>query len=77
MLFQTTYINKLLVKYVMHNCKKSLLPFKHRAPLSQDQCPKTFEKKYHMKKLPYASMVGNLIYEMLCTIPKFALLQEW
>ena len=54
------HIDKLLVKYVMQNSKKGLL-------LSQDQCPKTIEKKDHMKVVvPYALTVGNLIYAMLC-----------
>ncbi|KAL6334186.1 hypothetical protein AAG906_006771 [Vitis piasezkii] len=37
-LSQTTYIDKLLVKYVMQDSKKGLLPFRHGVPLSQDQC---------------------------------------
>ena len=48
-LFQATYINKALVKYVMQNSKKGLLPFKHEIPLSLDQCPKTLGEKEHMQ----------------------------
>ena len=38
-LSQATYIDKLLVKNVMQDSKKGLLPFKHGIPFSQDQCP--------------------------------------
>ena len=47
-LSQVTYIDKLLVKYVMQDSKKGLLPFRHVIPFSQDQYPKTLEKKEHM-----------------------------
>ncbi|KAL6311867.1 hypothetical protein AAG906_021646 [Vitis piasezkii] len=59
-----TYIDKLLVKYVIQDSKKGLLLFKHGVLLSQDQCPKTTEDKDHMKAIPYAFVVGNLLYEM-------------
>ena len=44
-LSQTTYITKILVKFLVHNSKKGLLPFKHGVPISKDQCPKTLEEK--------------------------------
>ena len=69
MLSQATYIDKLLVKYVMQNSKKGLLPFRHGVPFSQDQCPKTLEEKEHMQLVPYASVMGSLMYAMLCTRP--------
>ena len=47
-LSHATYIDKLLVKYVMWDSKKGLLHFKHGIPLSRDQCPKTPKKKKHM-----------------------------
>ena len=40
-LSQATYIDKLLIKYVMQDSKKGLLSFRHVIPFSQDQCPKT------------------------------------
>ena len=66
-LSQATYIDKLLVKHVMQDSKKGLLPFRHGIPLSQDQCPKTLEEKEHMQSVPYAVVVGSLTYVMLCT----------
>ena len=68
-LSQATYIDKLLVKYVMQDSKKSLLPFRHGIPISQYQCPKTLEEKEHMQSVPYASIVGSLMYMMLYIRP--------
>ena len=47
-LSQSTYIDKLLAKYMMQDSKKGLLPFRHGISLSQDQCPKTPEEKERM-----------------------------
>ena len=68
-LSQATYIDKILVKYVMQDSKKGFLPFKHRIPLSLNQCAKTLEEKECMELIPYASAVGSLTYLMLCTRP--------
>ena len=52
-LFKTAYIDKILVKFVMHNSKKGLLSFRHGVPLSKEQCPKTFEDEQRMKAISY------------------------
>ena len=67
MLSQAIYIDKLLVKYVMQDSKKGLLPFRHEILLSRDQCPKTPEEKELMQSVLYASIVGSVMYVMLCT----------
>jgi len=51
----------------MQNSKKGLLPFRHGVPLSNDQRPKTHEEKNKMRQVPYTSVVGSLMYVMLCT----------
>ena len=51
----------------MQDSKKGLLPFRHGVPFSQNQCPKITKNKDHMKAIPYASMVGSLMYVILCT----------
>ena len=53
----------------MQNYKKGLLPFRHGVPLSDDQRPKTSEEEKMMRQIPYASVVGSLMYVMLCTRP--------
>ena len=60
-LSQVAYIDKILVKFVMHNSKKGLLPFRHGVPLYKEQCPKTFEDEQRMKTIPYVSVVGSLV----------------
>ena len=32
-----------------------------------EQCPKTEEEEEDMSRVPYASVVGNLMYAMVCT----------
>ena len=34
---------------------------------SNNLCPKTSEQKERMEKVPYASVVGSLMYAILCT----------
>ena len=35
--------------------------------LCKDQCPETNEEKDFMAKVPYASTIRSLIYDMVCT----------
>jgi len=35
--------------------------------LSIEQCPKTSEEEEYMSHVPYASVVGSLMYAMVCT----------
>ncbi|TYK02508.1 gag/pol protein [Cucumis melo var. makuwa] len=53
----------------MQNSKKGLLPFKHGVHLSKEQCPQTPQEVEDMRRIPYASTVGSLMYVMLCTRP--------
>ena len=68
-LSQAGYINKVLKWFSMQNSKKGLLPFKHGVPLSNDQRPKTLEEENIMRQVSYASVVGSLMYAMLCIRP--------
>ena len=40
--------------------------------LSKDQSPSTEHEHTYMNKVPYASVVGSLIYAMVCTRPDIA-----
>ncbi|KAA0054836.1 gag/pol protein [Cucumis melo var. makuwa] len=51
------------------NSKKDLLPFRHRVHLSKEQCLKTPQEVEDIRRIPYASITGSLIYVMLCTRP--------
>ena len=68
-LSQAGYINKVLKRFSMQNSKKGLLPFRHGVPLSNDQRPKTLEEENIMRQVSYASVVGSLMYAMLCIRP--------
>ena len=68
-LSQARYIDKVLEWFSMQNSKKGFLPFRLGVPLSDDQRPKTLEEENMMRQLPYASVVGSLMYAMLCTRP--------
>ncbi|KAL4025380.1 hypothetical protein IC575_013770 [Cucumis melo] len=41
----------------------------HGVHLSKEQCPKTPQEVEDMRRIPYASAVGSLMYAMLCTRP--------
>lgn len=59
---QEDYIEKILIKFNMHNAKPA-------RKLSKSQCPKNEEEKKEMNKVPYSSIVGNLMYAKVCTKP--------
>ena len=46
-----------------------MLPFVHGVHLSKEQSPKTPQEVEDMRRYPYASAVGSLMYAMLCTRP--------
>ena len=68
-LSQASYIDKVLARFSMQNSKKGLLPTRHGISLSKQQCPKTPQEEEDMRRIPYASAVGSLMYAMLCTRP--------
>ena len=53
----------------MQDSKKGMLPFVHGIHLSKEQSPKTPQEVEDMRRYPYASAVGSLMYAMLCTRP--------
>ena len=68
-LSQASYIDKVLARFSMQNSKKGQLPYRHGVFLSKEQCPKTPQEEEDMRRVPYASAVGSLMYVMLCTRP--------
>ncbi|KAA0064270.1 gag/pol protein [Cucumis melo var. makuwa] len=64
---QTSYIDKMLSRYKMHNSKKGLLSYRYGIHLSKEQCSKTPQEVEDMSNIPYASTVGSLMYAMLYT----------
>ena len=73
-LSQAGYIDKILEQFSMQNSKRGLLLFRHGLPLYDDQRPKTLQEENMMRQIPYASVVGSLMYAMLCTRPNICYL---
>jgi len=68
-LTQETYIKRMLERYHMQDSKPIDTPVDKSLSLSCDMCPKTLEEKEKMSRVPYASVVGSLMYAMMCTCP--------
>ncbi|WCJ31607.1 Retrovirus-related Pol polyprotein from transposon TNT 1-94 [Euphorbia peplus] len=75
-LSQAKYIDKIVKRFGMEHAKKGFIPMVHRKKgdkLSmKDHSPKTDEARQKMKKKPYASAIGSIMYAMLCTRPDVA-----
>ena len=63
-LSQASYIDKILAKFSMAKSKKDFLSFKHGIKLSKQQSPNNEQKAKYMKRIPYASLEGSLMYAM-------------
>ena len=68
-LSQCTYIDKVLKRFSMEESKKGFLPMRHGISLSKEMCPSTPRERERMTKIPYASAIGFIMYDMLCTRP--------
>ena len=66
-LSQTSYINNILTIFNKKNSKKEFLPFRYGVKLSKEQSPKNSQEEEDMKRIPYASALGSLMYAILCT----------
>ena len=71
-LSQETYINKVLERFNMKNCSPSVAPILKGDKFDLNQCLKNDFEWEHMKNIPYASVVGSLIYAQVCTRPGIA-----
>jgi hypothetical protein len=56
----------------MENVKPMSTHLVNHFHLSTSQCPKTVEETEDMSKVPYASVVGCLMYAMICIRPNLA-----
>jgi hypothetical protein len=69
---QRKYVETILQRFNMQECKPVKVPIPVGVKLSVDQCPKTHEEEEDMSHVPYASAVGSLMYAMVCTRPNIA-----
>ncbi|CAL2228538.1 unnamed protein product [Prunus armeniaca] len=56
----------------MMDCKPVSTPLAEHFKLSAQECPFTEEEKEEMSKVPFAGLVGCLMYAMVCTHPDLA-----
>jgi transposase InsO family protein len=71
-LSQKSYIEKVLKRYGMQDCKPGDTPVAKGDKFSLNQCPKNDFEKREIHKIPYASVVGSLMYAQVCTRPDIA-----
>jgi hypothetical protein len=69
---QRKYVETILQRFNMQECKPVKVPILVGVNLSMDQCPKTQEEEEDMSHFPYASAVDNLMYAMVCTTLEIA-----
>ncbi|XP_050941537.1 secreted RxLR effector protein 161-like [Cucumis melo] len=68
-LSQKAYINKVFEKFMMDKCSSSVVPIQKGDKFSLMQCPKNELERNQMETIPYASIVGSLLYAQTCTRP--------
>jgi len=71
-LSQQGYVEKVLDRFGMSNTKPVSTPLANHFKLSSNQCPNTDKEVADMAEVPYASVVGCLMYAMVCTRPDLA-----
>ena len=59
----------MLERFGMQNAKPVSTPLAIHFKLSKEMSPKTQEQIEYMSKVPYSSVVGSLIYAIMCTRP--------
>ena len=71
-LSQETYIKKVIERFGMSDCKPVSTPLEAGMKLSKLDSPESDEMVNEMKKVPYQSAVGAIMYAMLGTRPDIA-----
>ncbi|WVZ85239.1 LOW QUALITY PROTEIN: hypothetical protein U9M48_032186 [Paspalum notatum var. saurae] len=66
-LSQSTYIDKVLKWFNLHDSKKGFLPMSPGTILSKIQCPSTTDEQKRMSEIPYAFAIGSIMHAMICT----------
>ncbi|GKE42853.1 retrotransposon protein, putative, ty1-copia subclass [Tanacetum coccineum] len=68
-LCQSAYIEKILKRYYMENSKRGTIPMQDKLKLSTSDGASTPAEKRRMSNVPYASVVGSIMYAVRCTRP--------
>jgi hypothetical protein len=64
---QFKYINDVLKRYGMKNCKPISTSHETRLKLTKNQSPRSNQQSQKMAEIPYKSIVWSLMYVMVCT----------
>ena len=75
-LSQKAYINKVLQRFKMEKCSASVVPIQKGDKFGLIQCPKNELEHKQMEGIPYASIVGSLMYAQTCTKPDISFAVE-
>ncbi|GJX16291.1 retrotransposon protein, putative, ty1-copia subclass [Tanacetum coccineum] len=73
---QNAYMDKILKRYKMDNSKRGHIPMQERLDFNKTQGASTPKEVKHMQNVPYASVVGSIMYAVRCTRPDFAFAQN-
>jgi hypothetical protein len=71
-LSQKSYIEKVLKKFNMHKCNPTPAPIVKGVKFGKFQSPRNQYEINEIKTVPYASVVGSLMYAQVCTHPDLA-----
>jgi hypothetical protein len=71
-LSQKAYIEKVIIRYNMHECSTMPIPFMKGDKLGTFQSPRKQLEINEMKSIPYASLVGSIMYAQVCMHPDLA-----
>ncbi|CAM8937245.1 unnamed protein product [Rhodiola kirilowii] len=71
-LSQAEYIKKIMERFSMQDAKPAKIPLGNQITLSIRDSPKDQEEHDYMQKTPTASVIGSLMYAIVCTRPDIA-----
>ncbi|CAM8883258.1 unnamed protein product [Rhodiola kirilowii] len=66
-LHQKPYLEKLTAKFYSLSCKSVQIPIAAHFALSKAQCPKNESELIRMQSVPYANVIGSIMYAMIST----------
>ena len=71
-LSQTSYIETITKRFQLTDSNPEYTPLDSSVTLSKQMCPKTDEEKEKLKRIPYLTAVGSLMYAAMGTRPDIA-----
>ena len=66
------YIDKMLDKFKLKDCRVSDVPAVTSVDLSQEQCPSTEEERLYKSNIPYRELIGSLLFASTTLVPEIS-----